>query len=143
MPSTAGQADERSTAGQQGGKVYHLMAADASTDLSKHVGHEIEVTGTFASAGAGSHHGMSSSTGSTGSTATTSGGAAGGGSGSTGYTGPGTSGSGSTGSGAAGGAGATSAGSTSAVGSMASQAQAGMGRMLRVTSLKMIADTCK
>jgi hypothetical protein len=141
MPSTAGQGDERSAAGQQGGRVYHLMA-DSSTDLSKHVGHQVEVTGTL-STGAGGHHGMSSSAGSAGTTATTSGGAAGAGSGSTGYTGQATSGSGSTGSGAAGGTGAPSAGSTSAVGSIASQAQAAMGGMLHVTNLKMIASTCK
>ncbi|WP_110170033.1 hypothetical protein [Luteitalea pratensis] len=138
MPSaTAGQTDERSAAGQQGGQVYHLMA-DASTDLSKHVGHEIEVTGSLTSTSAG-HSGMSQS-GVTGGTATTGAGATGGGSGSSGYAGPGTSGSGSTGSGAAGGASAAPGG-TAAMGAMASQT--GIAGTLRVTNLKMIASTCK
>ncbi len=106
MPSTAGQADERSAAGQQGGRVYHLMA-DSSTDLSKHVGHQVEVTGTLSSAGAGGHHGMSSSARLDGQHGDDGQRRGGGGSGSTGYTGQATSGSGSTGSGAAGGTGAT------------------------------------
>jgi hypothetical protein len=52
MPSaTGGQTDERSAAGQAGGKVYQLMAGPG-TNLATHVGHRIEVSGTMPGAGA-------------------------------------------------------------------------------------------
>jgi hypothetical protein len=152
MPSaTSGQTDERSAAGQQSGKVYHLMA-DGSTNLAAHVGHQIEVTGTLSSmAGAASSH---SGAHRSGGTATSSAGAAGAGSGSSGYTGQATSGSGSTGSGAAGGTGTSSTGttagssqpgsSTSTMGAMDSTAAGGThAGMIRVTNVKMIAATCR
>lgn len=127
MPSaTGGQADARSAAGQQGGRVYHLMA-DSANDLSKHVGHQIEVTGTLASAGAGRHSGMSG----TGATGTT--------------------GSGTTGSGAAaptdsttGSTGSTTGGTAAGAGSMAAMAgKAAAASVLQVSSIKMIAATCR
>jgi hypothetical protein len=147
MPSsTAGQSDARSAAGQQGGRVYHLMA-DASTNLAAHVGHQIEVTGTLESGSASG----SPSMGAHGGSATTGSGAAGSGSGSTGYAGQGTSGSGSTGSGAAGGTGATTgtttgsqAGSSAGTASMQHMAtQAATTGVLKVTNVKMIAATCR
>jgi hypothetical protein len=52
MPSsTSGQTDERSAAGQAGGKVYQLIAS-AGTNLAPHVGHRIEVSGTMPGASA-------------------------------------------------------------------------------------------
>ena len=132
--STAGAAGSAATAGAASAsaamkleKEYKLEASSSSVDLSQHVSHKVEITGTMAGAAATRSGSMS---GAGASSSTASGGAT-----STGST-PSTP---STTPGASGGSSASSSAST------ASAARAGSADTptLRVTSLRMISASCQ